>query len=310
MTSNNENITARRPTLIVVTGATASGKTALALQLASHLGCDIISADSRQIYRGMPIGTAAPTADELARVRHHFIAALDPADYYSAAMYEADVMALLPRLWQQSPYAVLCGGSMMYVDAVTDGIDELPTITPATRERVNTLLAEHGPDGLLAYLEMLDPVYASQVDPANLRRVAHAVEISLQAGCPYSDLRRSNRARRPFDIIKVAIEMERSELFDRINRRVDVMMEAGLLDEARTLYPRRRLNALNTVGYKELFAYFDGEMDLTTAIARIGKNTRVYAKKQLTWLARPGVRPTTFVPAATAFRSVLSLLSR
>lgn len=296
------------PTLIVVTGATASGKSALAVDLAERLGCDIVSADSRQIYRGMPIGTAAPTADELARVRHYMVGVLQPSDYYSAAKYEEDVLALLPRLWEQSEYAILCGGSMMYVDAVTDGIDELPTITEDVRSRVCRMQAELGPDGMLAYLSNLDPVYASEVDPSNLRRVAHAVEISLQAGMPFSELRKSRRANRPWRTIKIAIDMPRPQLFERINSRVDAMFDAGLVEEAESLYPLRHLNSLNTVGYKELFQYFDGEMDLDTARARIAKNTRVYAKKQLTWLARPSVRPTVMLPADTALRDAIELI--
>lgn len=286
-----------RPTLIVITGATASGKTAVALDIAARLGCDIISADSRQIYRGIPVGTAAPTPVELARVRHHFVGILDLDAYYSAAMFERDVMELLPRLWSRNSCAVMCGGSMMYVDAVTDGIDELPTISDSVRAHVRDIESHSGLPGLLALLEIVDPAYAAQVDPANTKRVAHAVEISLQAGRPYSELRVGHRKERPFDIIKVAIDMPRAELFDRINRRVDAMMEQGLLDEARRVYPLRHLNALNTVGYKELFAYLDGDMDLPTAVARIAKNTRVYAKKQLTWLSRPTVRPATFLTA-------------
>jgi len=297
-----------RPTLIVITGATASGKTSVALDVAERLGCHIISADSRQIYRGMPIGTAAPTPAELARVPHHFVGMLDPDEYYSAARFEEDVIALLPRLWEENPYTVMCGGSMMYVDAVTDGIDELPTISNETRLRVKSLQAEHGTEGLLALLEILDPEYAAEVDRANTKRVAHAVEISLQSGRPYSELRTGARKERPFNIIKVAIDIPREELFGRINRRVELMMEQGLLDEARRLYPRRHLNALNTVGYKELFAYFDGETDLTTATARIAKNTRVYAKKQLTWLARPTVRPTLFLPREQIVEQIMNSL--
>lgn len=291
-----------------MTGATASGKTDVALDVARTLGCDIISADSRQIYRGMPIGTAAPTPAQLAAVRHHLVGILDPDQYYSAARFHDDVMELLPRLFSQRPYAVMCGGSMLYVDAVTDGIDQLPTITDAVRSRVRELHAQLGTEGLLAYLENLDPRYAAEVDPANVRRIAHAIEITLQAGRPYSELRQARRVQRPFDIIKVALDRPRPELFDRINRRVDAMMQAGLLDEARRLYPLRHLNSLNTVGYKELFAYMDGQMDLETAVARIAKNTRVYAKKQLTWLARPGIRPTLWLQPEVAAGRILELV--
>lgn len=295
-------------TLVVVTGPTASGKTSLAIDLAIELGCDVISADSRQIYKGIPIGTAAPTREELARVRHHFIGTLPLDAYYSAACYERDALDEVGRQFAHGDYAVVCGGSMMYIDALTDGIDELPTITEQVRTKVKDLYSQHGIDGLNAYLEILDPAYYAQVDKANYKRVAHAIEISLEAGVPYSTLRAGRRSQRPFRIIKVAIDLERERLFDRINRRVDLMMEQGLEREARDMLPLRHLNALNTVGYKEMFAYFDGDMTRDTAIARIAKNTRVYAKKQLTWLARPSVRPTTFVKAETALSEILTLL--
>jgi len=297
------------PLLIVVGGATASGKTALAIGAARALGCDIISADSRQIYRGMEIGTAAPTAAERAAVRHHLVGVLDPGEYYSAARFEADALALLREQWRRSPFAIVCGGSMMYVDALTDGLDELPTISEPTRARVRRILDEHGADGLLAYLDCLDPDTGASVDRANLRRVMHAVEVSLEAGRPYSQLIGRGRCHRPFDILKVAIGRDRDDLFSRINARVGAMMDAGLLDEARRLYPLRRFNALNTVGYKEMFAYLDGEMPLDTAVARIAKNTRVYAKKQLTWLRREGVRPTVWLPADGALDALLALVA-
>ncbi len=295
-------------TLVVVTGPTASGKTSLAIDLAIELGCDVISADSRQIYKGIPIGTAAPTREELARVRHHFIGTLPLDAYYSAACYERDALDEVGRQFAHGNYAVVCGGSMMYIDALTDGIDELPTISESVRTKVKDLYSQHGIDGLNAYLEILDPAYYAQVDKANYKRVAHAIEISLESGVPYSTLRAGRRSQRPFRIIKVAIDLERERLFDRINRRVDLMMEQGLEREARDMLPLRHLNALNTVGYKEMFAYFDGEMTRDTAIARIAKNTRVYAKKQLTWLARPSVRPTTFVKPETALSEILTLL--
>lgn len=303
-------MTKDRPQLIVITGPTASGKSALAVDVASHLGCDIVSADSRQIYRGLPIGTAAPTADQLAAVRHHFVGILGLDEYYSAARFEAEATALLERLFEHSDVAVMCGGSMMYIDAVTDGIDALPDISEATRTRVRTLFESGGLEALVAWLETIDPVYAAEVDRSNPRRVAHAIEITLEAGRPYSALRGLRAAERPFDVVKVALDIPRERLFDRINRRVDAMMDAGLLDEARRVYPQRHLNSLNTVGYKELFAYFDGEMPLDTAVARIAKNTRVYAKKQLTWLARPSVRPTTWLPECSSARDVLRAAGR
>lgn len=293
----------------MLTGATASGKSSLAIELAEHLGCEIISADSRQIYTGMPIGTAAPSAQDLARVPHHMVGILPPDAYYSAAKFEEDTLALLPRLWEKCEYAILCGGSMMYVDAVTDGIDPLPAISTEVRERVKSLLAAHGPEGLFALLSNLDPEYAEEVDPDNIKRIAHAVEISIQAGQPYSQLLTGSKAERPWRIIKVALNWPREQLFSRINSRVDAMIAAGLEDEARRLLPLRHLNALNTVGYKEMFAYFDGEMDLPTAIARIAKNTRVYAKKQLTWLARPTVRPTIQLDPQRALQELLSIIN-
>ncbi len=272
--------------LIVITGATGSGKSAVALDIARRLGCHIISADSRQIFRGIPIGTAAPTADELVAVPHHFVAALDLDRQYSAAQYEADVMALLPRLWEQNPVQVMCGGSMMYIDAVVRGIDELPTISPEVRAGVMRLYEEHGLDAVRAELRRLDPVGATRVDPANPRRNIHALEICIEAGVPASTLLTGEAKERPFDIEMYHLPMERADLFDRINRRVDAMVGTGLVEEAHSVYHLRHLNSLNTVGYKELFAAFDGTMPLPVAIERIKKNTRVYAKKQLTWLRR------------------------
>ena len=269
----------------------------MAVEVASRLGCDVISADSRQIFRDIPVVSAAPGPDEMRGVTHHFVGTLPLDAYYSAARFEADVTALLPRLFEKNPYAVMCGGSMMYVDAVTDGIDDLPDISPEVRSYVGRLLESQGPAAVMAQLEVLDPRYAAEVDPANTKRVVHAVEISLASGRPYSELRLGRHAERPFDIIKVAICHDRDRLFARINRRVDDMVAKGLLDEARRLYPLRHLNSLNTVGLKELFAHFDGQMDLPAALARIAKNTRVYAKKQIAWLARPSVRPAVMLPA-------------
>ena len=276
-----------RPLLIVITGPTASGKTSLAIDVARRLGCDIISADSRQLFRDIPIGTAAPTRDERAAARHHFVATLGLEDYYSAARFEEDALALLPEIFERSGgYAVVCGGSMMYVDALVNGIDTMPTITDDVRTKVTRLASEQGTEGLLALLEITDPDYYAIVDRSNTKRVIHALEISMQAGVPYSSLRTGSKAERPFDTIKFAIDMPREMLFDRINRRVDAMIADGFVEEARRVFDRRALNSLNTVGYKEMFAYFDDTMDFDTAVARIKKNTRVYAKKQLTWLKR------------------------
>lgn len=278
----------KNKTLIVVTGPTGSGKTDLAIKLALHYGCHILSADSRQLYRDIPIGTAAPTAEQLALVPHHFVGTLSLEDYYSAAQYEEDVMRLLPELWCDNDYVVMCGGSMMYVDAVTKGIDELPTITPEIRRRAMAIYEQGGVELLRDTLLRFDPVYYNQVDLNNHKRLVHAIEITMQAGVPYSSLRTGRVKQRPFRIVKMALDYEREVLFERINRRVDAMMTAGLEQEARSVYHLRHLNSLNTVGYKEMFAYFDGTMDYDTAVARIGKNTRVYAKKQLTWYKRDG----------------------
>lgn len=274
--------------LIVVTGPTASGKTTLAIELARAIGTEIISADSRQLFRDLSVGTARPTEDELAAVPHHFIATLGLGDYYSAARYEADVLGLLPDVFARcGGQAVMCGGSMMYVDAVCDGIDRLPAVSEKNRVLAYGIYESEGLPGLIRHLGELDPEYLRRApDPRNHKRLIHAIEITLEAGRPYSSMLTGKKRIRPFQIIKFAIGYLRDELFSRINRRVEKMMEQGLLEEARRVYPYRHLNALNTVGYKELFNYLDGQWDLPTAVARIQKNTRVYAKKQLTWLHR------------------------
>lgn len=292
--------------LAIVTGPTASGKTGLAIRLARHFGTDVISADSRQMFRDIPIGTAAPGPEEQALAWHHFVGTLPLDAYYSAARFETDVLALLPSLWRRSPVAVMCGGSMMYVDAVVRGIDEMPAVSDSTRTYVLNMLDQQGLEGVLAQLRICDPVYWEQVDRANTRRVVHALEICLEAGVPYSSLRKGSLARRDFRIVKMMIDRPREELFDRINRRVDLMIEQGLEAEARAALARGDFNSLNTVGYKELGAYFRGDMDRATAIARIAKNTRVYAKKQLTWLAKD---PTVIrLDPATAFESALAAI--
>ena len=298
----------KNKTLIVVTGPTGSGKTDLAIKLALHYGCHILSADSRQLYREIPIGTAAPTAEQLSLVPHHFVGTLSLEDYYSAAQYEEDVMKLLPALWEDNDYVVMCGGSMMYVDAVTKGIDELPTITPEVREKAMAIYQEGGVERLRSMLCELDPVYYNQVDLNNHKRLVHAIEIIMQAGVPYSSLRTGKAKERPFRIVKMALNYEREVLFDRINRRVDAMIAAGLEQEAHSVYHLRHLNSLNTVGYKEMFAYFDGTMDYETAVARIGKNTRVYAKKQLTWYKRDAELH--LLNPVDAFEQAISLIEK
>lgn len=273
-------------TLVVITGPTGVGKSDTAVWLARELNAEIISADSRQLYRDIPIGTAAPTAEQMAEVKHHFVGTLSLEEYYSAAQFEDDVMQLLPQLFARSPYVVMCGGSMMYVDAVCKGIDNIPTISDEIRHEVVERFERDGAEAMREELRRLDPVYYNQVDLKNHKRVIHAVEICLQAGRPYSELRTNSVKQRPFRIVKIGLNLPREQLFDRINHRVEKMIEAGLVDEARRFYQQRHLNSLNTVGYKELFAWMDGTMDYDTAVARIQKNTRVYAKKQLTWYAK------------------------
>jgi len=276
----------RKPILAVVTGPTASGKTELAIRLAEHYGTEIISADSRQIFKDLPIGTAAPTAEERSRAFHYLVGTHELDAYYSASQFESDALAILPSIWRKSPVAVVCGGSMMYIDALCRGLDDMPTVSDSTRAYVLSMLEAHGLEGVLAQLEICDREYWEQVDRSNTRRVVHALEISLEAGVPYSSFRKGRVAERPFRIVKFAIERSREELFARINARVGRMIADGLEDEARRALSRGNFNSLNTVGYKEMAAYFEGSMDFETAVARIAKNTRVYAKKQLTWMNR------------------------
>lgn len=283
MPKKNKNL---EPTLIVITGATASGKTALSLDIAEALGCDVISADSRQLFRDLPIGTAAPTAAEQARVRHHLVGVLPLEAQYSAANFERDALPLVRAQIEARGAAVVCGGSMLYVDALLNGLDDLPDVDPATRAHVQGIFDSCGIEGLQAALQLVDPDYLATADLNNHRRLIHALEVSYQAGVPYSSLCTGRRRQLPWRVVKAAIDMPRAELFDRVNRRVGLMVEQGFIDEARRVLPWRHLNSLNTVGYKEIFQYLDGEWDLDFALARMAKNTRVYAKKQLTWLAR------------------------
>lgn len=272
-------------TLIVLLGPTAVGKTDYALNLAEQIGSPIINADSRQLYRDLPIGTAAPTAEQLARVKHYFVGTLDITEYYSAARYEADVLQLLEELFQTHDKLLLSGGSMMYIDAVCNGIDYIPTIHEETRSLLRQRLAEEGLPQLAAELKLLDPEYYATVDLKNTKRIVHALEVCYQTGRTFTSFRTATRKQRPFHIQKIGLRRQRADLFDRINRRVDQMMADGFLDEARRLLPFRNENALNTVGYKELFQVLDGTWELPFAVERIKKNTRVYAKKQMTWFA-------------------------
>jgi len=273
-------------TLIVITGPTAVGKTDLCMEIAGRFDIPIINADSRQLFRELRIGTASPTPEQLAKVRHYFVGTLNIGDYYSASMYEQDVMTLLGQLFKTSDYALLSGGSMMYIDAVCNGIDDIPTVDEKTRTLMKRRLAEEGLEKLVEELRRIDPEHYEVVDRQNPRRVVHALEICHMTGQTYTSFRKAEKKQRPFEIIKIGLNREREELYNRINRRVDSMMEQGLLKEAEEMLPYRQANALNTVGYKELFSYFDGIWELDEAVERIKGNTRRYARKQLTWFKR------------------------
>lgn len=276
-------------TLVVITGPTAVGKTALCMKIAQCYGIPIINADSRQIYRGMKIGTAAPSEDQQREIKHYFVGSLDLTEYYNASMYEQEVTELLPKLFTDSQHhiALMSGGSMMYIDSVCNGIDDIPTINAETREMLKERLEQEGFERLCEELRLLDPEYYDIVDKKNPRRVIHGLEICYQTGKTYTHFRKQERKPRPFDnIIKIALNRPREELYERINKRVDNMIGEGLVEEARMLFPLRELNSLNTVGYKELFEFFDGNFSLEEAIERIKGNTRRYARKQLTWFKR------------------------
>ena len=271
--------------LFVLLGPTAVGKTALSIKIAKLLGSPIINCDSRQIYKDMSIGTAAPTEEQLAEVKHYFVKILELQQYYSAAQYEEDAINLIGQLSSTHNNLLLSGGSMMYIDAVCNGIDDIPTVAPEIREELKERLHTEGLEKLRNELRFLDPEYYNIVDLKNPKRIVHALEICYTSGKTYTSFRIRQRKERPFQIIKIGLRRERNELFERINKRVDMMMEEGWLEEAKSLYPHRQLNALNTVGYKELFKYFDGTWELDFAIEKIKKNTRDYAKKQMTWFA-------------------------
>lgn len=274
---------ANSKTLIVITGPTAVGKTELSLRIAEHFHCPIINADSRQIYKGIEIGTAAPTAEEMKRVHHYFVHTKDLDEYYSAAQFEEDVMSLLEELFKEHDNVVLSGGSMMYIDAVCNGIDDIPTVDDETRSLLKQRFEQEGLDPLLSELKVLDPEYYHIVDKKNHKRVVHALEICYMTGKTFTSFRTKSLKQRPFAIRKIGLRRERENLFERINHRVDIMMQQGFMEEALRVYPLRHLNSLNTVGYKELFNVISGEWQLPMAVERIKKNTRVYAKKQMTW---------------------------
>ena len=272
--------------LLVIIGPTGVGKTELSLRIAENFGSEIVSADSRQLYANLKIGTAAPTPEELQRVPHHFIGTLQLTDYYSAAQYEEDALKLLDHLFQTKDVVILTGGSMMYVDAVCKGIDDIPTVDEETRKTLLERYEKEGLEQLCAELKLLDPDYYKIVDLKNHKRVIHALEICYMTGKTYTSFRTQEKKTRPFRMIKIGLTRDREELYARINQRVDIMMEQGLLDEVKQVYPYRQLNSLNTVGYKELFNYLDGEWELPFAIDKIKQNSRIYSRKQMTWFKR------------------------
>lgn len=274
------------PTLIVLIGPTGVGKTEISLSIAEHFRTSIVSADSRQLYADLKIGTAAPTPDQLARVPHYFVGTLQLTDYYNAAQYEADVLNQLDTLFQTHEVVILTGGSMMYVDAICKGIDDIPTVDNDTRELMLHRYEEEGLETLCSELKLLDPEYYKIVDLKNHKRVIHALEICYMTGKTFTSFRTRSPKERPFRIIKIGLKRDREELYDRINHRVDIMMQEGLLEEVRRVYPFRHLNSLNTVGYKELFTYLDGETTLDFAVEKIKQNSRIYSRKQMTWFKR------------------------
>ena len=271
----------KNKTLIVITGPTGVGKTETTLRIAEHFNVPVINADSRQIFSEIPIGTAAPTAEQQLRVQHYFVGNHHLEDYYSASLYEQDVLNIINS--QHTPISLLSGGSMMYIDAVCNGIDDIPTIFPEIREEMMRRLETEGLEQMCNLLRELDPEHWNIVDRNNPRRVIHALEICIQTGKTYTSFRSNTIKERPFNIIKVGLNRDRDELYNRINQRVLDMIEEGMIEEALQVYPKRTLNSLNTVGYKELFEYLDGLTTLDEAIFKIQSNTRRYARKQLTW---------------------------
>lgn len=272
--------------LIVLLGPTGVGKTALSLNLAEHYLSPIISADSRQFFKGLEVGTAAPTTAQKDRVVHHLVGMLDVTDYYSASEFERDALNIIEDLHKSHDVLIATGGSMMYIDALCNGIDDVPTIDESLRKEVYELYEREGLEPIRAQLKVLDPDFYNEVDLKNYKRVIHALEVCLMTGKPYSSLRTQTKKERPFEIIKIGLTRDRAELYERINNRVDEMISSGLIEEAGRFYPQRHLNALNTVGYKELFKYLDGEWTLDFAIEKIKQSTRIYSRKQITWFKR------------------------
>lgn len=274
------------PTLIVIVGPTGVGKTELSLRIAEKYSTEIVSADSRQIYKDIKIGTAAPTDEQLARVKHHLVGQLSLSDYYSAAKYEEEAISCLNEIFSRKDVAVLTGGSMMYIDAVCNGIDDIPTVDEITRATLLKRYEDEGLERLCAELRVLDPQYYKKVDQKNPKRVIHALEICYMTGKTYTSFRTNTKKERPFKIVKIGLNRERAELYDRINLRVDEMMKQGLLEEVKSVAEYKMCNSLNTVGYKEIFKYLDGEWSLDFAVEKIKQNSRIYSKKQITWFKR------------------------
>lgn len=275
-----------KKTLIVLIGPTGVGKTDLSIKIAEKYGSPIISADSRQLYSDLKIGTAAPTEEYLKRVKHYFVGTLKLTDYYSAAQYESEVISLLEELFKSNNTILLTGGSMMYIDAICKGIDDIPTVDSETRQMMMEKYEKEGLDRLCAELKLLDPEYYSTVDLKNPKRVIHALEICYMTGKTYTSFRTGNKKQRPFDIIKIGLCRDREELYERINKRVDIMIKEGLVDEVKSVYEYRKLNSLNTVGYKEIIQYLEGNCTLEFAIEKIKQNSRIYSRKQTTWFKR------------------------
>lgn len=275
-----------KKTLVILLGPTGVGKTELCLSLAEELNTEIVSCDSRQFFRELKIGTAAPTEAQMQRVKHHLVGNLSIFDYYSCGRFEIDALKKLDELFLSKDVVLMTGGSMLYIDAICKGIDDIPNVDQNLRDSLHERYANEGIDNILSELKLLDPEYYDLVDKKNHKRIIHALEICLTSGKTFSSFRKETAKARPFDIIKIGLNLPREELYDRINKRVDIMFEEGLLEEAKKFYPHRNLNSLNTVGYKELFEYFDGNWELDFAKNMIKQNSRRYAKKQLTWFNR------------------------
>lgn len=273
-------------TLIVLIGPTGVGKTDLSLELAEKYDSPIISADSRQLYSRLKIGTAAPTEEQLKRIKHYFVGILNLDEYYSAAQYELEVINLLNELFSKHNVIVLTGGSMMYIDAICNGIDDIPTVDSETRQLIMNKYKEEGLERLCAELKLMDPEYYSIVDLKNHKRVMHALEICYMTGKTFTSFRTGQKKKRPFKIIKIGLTRDREELYNRINKRVDQMIKDGLVEEVKSVYQYRNMNSLNTVGYKEIIQYLEGKCSLDFAIEKIKQNSRIYSRKQMTWFKR------------------------